>query len=704
MPIRPYYIPRHPAAIRPPPVAPWSVPFVEPDFVPKAKTFPTVLSDGVAPFRLLSVSAWAETPPPAEEFVPRRSIYRTLVDAQPARLLLAAVAPWAVPEAPPTEPDFVPRLLVLPVISPRSPLQVSIPKVAPWALPATSDQHEVLVGSGYSDVSGKQLARTSENRVYLTVSDCESYPCELAAQTIRVWRADQTGVPTSFTRQNSAGEPAGVAGWSAAIDGSDILHIAWTYRTANGAALDGLRYTTFNTSTNLWSGTVETIISGGLTDGIGQGVQTVALAVDSAGVPHLTYLSGNGIARRIYYRNRVGGSWSAATQIDDTVTYAGNERAWHPNLVFDNTGRIVFAWLRGSFNGDNDGTIFTRVRQTGGSLDAVVNVSGTAAARTTIDQSTSLIVTGTNRYHIVYLQQPNDYWRYAYSDDVGQTWSTNNPGSGTHVSHNPSIGPNGTGGLRIYGHGVPASPPDGHGDDLYYFEGDGGGAAWSSNTLYTAGSFDSSVNTRWSQYFYNHPTYLDVIYWADPYPNNFYYGVDVGAGVAVYPAGLRRIQIVTAPEPRRLLLPNVSSWAVSAPAEPDFVPPVRRFYPSTIDQITTPRPSVAPWAEPPSVPPDFVPEGRYYPTIPYGWVAPYRFKFVAPWAVPFVEPDFIPRVPYRAPLPYGFVAPYSYLPVAPWAPKAVEFTRARSRIGSHGTMGVVSITTGPRGRGGAKRS
>jgi len=300
-------------------------------------------------------------------------------------------------------------------------------------------------------------------------------------------------------------------------------------RTSSGGNLVNLRYTTFSTTQDTWSGTVEVIdtpLDVALDSG-GQGVQSLALALDASGTPHVIYLKGNGTNRRVYQRSRSGGVWSAATQIDDGVTYTNNQKAWHPNLAFDTAGRLLAVWERGSFNGDNDGTIFGRVRATDGSWGNTVNISGDNTARVIIDQSTSLLITPDNRYHITWIRATNDYINYQYSDNNGQTWSSNNPGGGTQATHNPSLG-YAAGKLRIYGHGAPVPPPDGHGDNIYYIEGNGGPGAWSAQTLLVSGTnYDSSVNVRWSQYFYSFPNTIDLAYWNDQYPNLLYAGTEI---------------------------------------------------------------------------------------------------------------------------------------------------------------------------------
>lgn len=418
-----------------------------------------------------------------------------------------------------------------------TPTQTATPAVGSTATPTntptpssgtTTRSAKILVGPGYTDVSPKALVRTASNRLYVGVSTCDAYPCVSTTQTIRMYRADTTGIPTGFTRLDSSREPGGVAQWAIAVDGTDIIHIAFNTRSANGGPVTALKYATFDTSTDRW-GAIETIDSAisFSQDSGGQGVQSVALALDAAGKPHVVYLAGTN--RRLFYRNKTGTGWSSPIQIDGDVPYSGNLKAWHPNLTFDTVGRLIVAWERGSFNATNDGTIFVNVRDTDGTWAGSLNLSGVNGARTIIDQSTSLMVTADNRYHITWLTAPNDYIRYQYSDDHGVTWQSNHPGAGVQVTHNPSLGPDGKGGIRLYGHGTPNPHPDGHGDNLYYFEGSGGSGTWSAFTLYVMGAFDSSVNTRWSQYFYHAPTAVDIAYWDDAYPNLLYVGSETVA-------------------------------------------------------------------------------------------------------------------------------------------------------------------------------
>lgn len=390
---------------------------------------------------------------------------------------------------------------------------------------ATSDKnYNVQVGDGYTDVSPKQLVRTSGNVLYTVAPNCDTYPdfsSNGLTQTIRVNKANSTGVPTGFTRQDSSNEPTAVVSCAAAIDGSDIIHIVWEARSSS-TNTRYLRYAAFSTVTDTW-GSVTTIASDLDYDDIGQGDQNIAIALDSDGVPHIVYLSGS--SRRIYYRNRIGGTWSAATQVDSSVSYTGNQKAWHPNIAFDPSGRILVVWARGGFNGDGDTTIYSRVYS--GSWGSTVQASSETDLETGIDQSTSVLITADGTYHLTYIlhnaTHSLKYIRYRYSTDQGATWTANNPSS--QATHNPVLGWTGSK-LRIMGHGTP--DVSNHGQNLYYFEGDGGAGAWGSWTQFVAGTnYDSSINARWAQFFDNYPFTLDVAYWNDNYPNVLYAGTEV---------------------------------------------------------------------------------------------------------------------------------------------------------------------------------
>ena len=420
-------------------------------------------------------------------------------------------------------------LSLIQIVAP--PLLDSTAVIHPPTLPTATSNWNVQVGDGYSDVSPKQLVRTKSNYLYTIAPNCDVYPdfsSNGLTQSIRVHKSNGVGVPSGFTRKNSAGEPTAVTGSAAAIDSSDNIHIAWVARSSSSLARY-LRYSVFDTSTDTW-GTHTTISSLLDFDDIGQGDQSVSIAIDASDKAHIVFLSTNGTGtlsdRRIYYTNNVSGSWSTPLRLDSDVTYTGNQKAWHPNIAFDSSGNIITLWEKGDFNDGQNGVIYSKFYN--GSWGSSVQASaGGDNILVGIDQSTSLLVTPNGTIHTTYMlysaTNSQKYIRYRYSTDSGSTWSGNNPTN--QATHNPSLGWTGSK-VRILGHGT----PDGsnHGENLYYFEGDGGSASWGSWTQFVTGTnYDSSVNTRWSQFNHNYPSTFDIIYWDDAYPNVLYAGSQI---------------------------------------------------------------------------------------------------------------------------------------------------------------------------------
>lgn len=389
----------------------------------------------------------------------------------------------------------------------------------------------ISVGIGYSDVSPKQLVRTSTNRLYVAAVNCDSYPGDGTSNKVMMYKADTTALATSFTEKDSASRPSGgIAQWAIAIDSTDTIHIIYNTRASAGGNVTDTRYVTFNTSSDTWGSSVSIDNAVNFSEDSGnQGVESVAIAIDNSDKAHVVYLATDGTRRRMKYRNNTSGSWSSATTVDDQ-TFASNEKIWHPNLCFDTSGRILTTFHIGTFNDTADGRVYIRTRETSGTWNTTVAVSGANTALTSIDNSGSLYVNENNVYQLSFINASttpgNKYIRYFYSTDNGVNWTANHPGSGTQATHNPGVGPNGVGGTRITAHGTP--DVSNIGQNLYYFSGDGGSATWGSWTLWvTDADAECSVNQRWSQYHHNYPGTLDFIYWHAAYPNDLFYAGEI---------------------------------------------------------------------------------------------------------------------------------------------------------------------------------
>jgi hypothetical protein len=419
---------------------------------------------------------------------------------------------------------------------------------APGGIPhvAAAGNHNIAVGPGFTDVSPHQLVRTSTNILFTLVPTCDSYP-SCPTNSLRVYRADQPGTPTTFTEQDSAHRPGGVGSSAIAIDGADTIHVLWNDRSGT------VNYRAFSTASNLWSST--TVVATSNWTDFGQGDEGVALAVDSNGMPHAAWSAkGSDGILHVFYGNK-GGSWSAQ-QVDD-VPLGNNRRALHPTVAFTASDTLVVSWLEGTFNYIPDGIIRVRTRASAGTWAATQTIDDPDGAMTTIDNGPSLMVTPDGTMHLTFLAaSPADQVRYWYNSGAGWQGDQQPP---VQITHNPSLGPDGSGGVYLYGHGTP-TPVDGHGDNLYFFHKAAGGA-WEPWTLYMTGSYDSSATTRWAQFFHTFPQTIDIAYWADAYPNILYIGTDSATGTP-------------APTPTNTSVPPTSTPTnTPAPPTPTPAPP-----------------------------------------------------------------------------------------------------------------------------------
>ncbi len=277
-------------------------------------------------------------------------------------------------------------------------------------------------------------------------------------------------------------------------------------------------YAIFDTATDRW-GAQEVVDATGWAD-FGQGDQGAALALDAQGLPHAAWSARGGDGKlQVRYARRLAAGWEAPMRADD-APLGPNRSAWHPTLAFAPDGALLLAWLDGSFNYTPDGIV--RVRERGATGAWAPSVAIPEAAMTTIDNGPSLLVTADGVRHLAFLDT-GDAVRYWY--DAGQGWRGDRQPA-RQVTHDPALGPDGAGGVYIYGHGTPQGGIDGHGDNLYRFHLPAGASAWGPWTLYATGAFDSSVSTRWAQFFHPFPDRVDLLYWADPYPNILHLGTE----------------------------------------------------------------------------------------------------------------------------------------------------------------------------------
>ncbi len=402
--------------------------------------------------------------------------------------------------------------------------------LAPAPAATTLAAGEIAAGAGFSDVSPHQLVRTSGNLLYVAVPECISYPT-CYGNALKMMAGNRTGNPTAFVEEDAAHHPQTSAaakdaiGSSAmAINGSGVIYVA--YNTRN----EGTYVISFNTATKLWSKAerLGTTSAGG--SYVSQGREGVAMAVDESGVPHVVFsFLGAGNVKHIAAAQLSGSSWTTALQVDDAKLGTG-QGALHPTIAYTPKNRLLVAWLAGNetaaYN-TPDGTIHVRdiTELASSPASVVINDTNNAQghpgyAATTIDQGPSLLVTADGVAHLTYIDT-DDVIRYWFSDassDYGFWNGWHQPAR--QQTHDPSLGPDGSGGVYIYGHGTPAGNQNGHGNNLYRMHLAAGSETWTGFSEVVADTnTDCSVSTRWSQFFHYAPSQVDYTYWDDHYPN-----------------------------------------------------------------------------------------------------------------------------------------------------------------------------------------
>jgi hypothetical protein len=377
----------------------------------------------------------------------------------------------------------------------------------------TSCQPTSPAGAGFTDVSPRQLVRSEDGYLYAVVPTCSRYP-DCAGAVLNAYRSRETLGTDDFLLLDPQHAPGAGAGSSAiAQDGTGRIHVLWVTRSGHA------KTATIDTATDLWSAATE-LEATDWTD-FGQGDAGVALVADAAGRPHAFWNRRIDGHLRIRYSVLEGATWSPPVTIDDVVQ--GDRRnAWHPTAAFAPDGTLWLAWLEGIGNYVDDGIIHVRTRAPNGIWRASQSIPG--EAMTGIDNGPSMLVTGDGVVHLAFNDTGN-LARYWYHDAAG--WHGDRQPPETR-SHNPSLGPDGKGGVFLYAHGtVPADDLAGHGDDLFTMRLPAGQATWGPWTRIVAGRFDCSVSTRWAQFHEPHPGLRDYAYWSDSYPNDLWIGMNI---------------------------------------------------------------------------------------------------------------------------------------------------------------------------------
>jgi|GEM_PF-894273 len=301
---------------------------------------------------------------------------------------------------------------------------------------------------GYSDSYDRSVVRTNSGVLYYVLN---ASGIKDGASSVKVMKGNST-TPTAFAEMDSAHEPKDstrVIGVDARLNTSTgIISIVYQLTTPNQVT-----YNTFDTNTDTW-GTPEVV-------GSVQGEQTlrylskISLALDSSGVPHVTY---GGANEGIIYKDRTGGSWG------NTFNISSNFDDMHTSMVFDTNGVLHLAW----FNFDGSRSILYRERSASGVWSATETVDGNVgSAGDKVDQSPSIAIEADGLPIILYHEQqdstvesvrimrrnaPNSYTNVSPSSKIG---NFNNPAAG----HSWALSVDSAGNWYMCGHGAANSTP-----------------------------------------------------------------------------------------------------------------------------------------------------------------------------------------------------------------------------------------------------
>jgi hypothetical protein len=190
------------------------------------------------------------------------------------------------------------------------------------------------------------------------------------ASGIQVWKGNST-TPSSFSEQDNTNNPETgstleYGSCSAAIDSTDIIHIAYMY---DNGKLSELRYVTFDAdgTTDTFSGDAQVIADIGDDPG-GIANLSTAITVDSSDIPHVAYTEWRtdmGTSwGTIKYNNRVGGAWNASGTEIEGVTV--NKQCVRPDITIDSNNVPCISYhnftddhLGSAIDSSNDALSFT---------------------------------------------------------------------------------------------------------------------------------------------------------------------------------------------------------------------------------------------------------------------------------------------------------------------------------------------------------
>jgi hypothetical protein len=375
----------------------------------------------------------------------------------------------------------------------------------------------VAVGPGFMDAALHGVIRTKDGRVYVFAADDTPQRKATGPGVIHAYRADQLGIPTSFTEVDAAHRPS-ATGTTHVVGSPDVrlaadgvAHMVYTDET-NAT----LWYETFSTATDAW-GARASLATGVDIPAVAIKRETSnALALDANDVPHVVY-AGGGV---VQYRNRAGGTWSAPTTISSGGTPI------HVSLVAVPDGTIDVSWLQGALN---PSSIRFSQRSAVGTWSAPETVAGSDVLdNSNADQGPSVAYSASNEPYVLYVSAlPASAVRVRHR--AGGAW-TLDPTPSDFFTHTPQIYMQGNDVYAFLGHDVQIR---------YAYATHIAGQPWSALTALTStvdGTLDGSASTRFDPLHETNAGVIDTTFWDEDTLNNKTYFPEVYY-MAVVPTG-----------------------------------------------------------------------------------------------------------------------------------------------------------------------
>jgi hypothetical protein len=320
---------------------------------------------------------------------------------------------------------------------------VLVPVASAAADPLGRASALVSVGPGVSENSQRQVVRTAEGVVYIASVDDDGYGDRTPAE-LHMYRATSAGIPTAFTSADEGddphvADPFDLSGGDARIDASGVIHLTYAVADLSDGSLT-VRYQTFDTRDDHWGPAQDVAKLDGDGDGV-RGRVVSALALDPAGNPLVVTASAGGVSAWV---PTGGGAWSREA--------IGAERALHPSLAFDGSGRALLSWLSAPYD---DASISYASRTPAGTWSKPERVADgdDVLTNSTSDQGPSLAFDAQARPVVLWLDR-RDNVRLAVRGDGG--WTRDDPPS--VYAHSPAVYVRGNERLAILGHDLLVHP------------------------------------------------------------------------------------------------------------------------------------------------------------------------------------------------------------------------------------------------------